>query len=298
VSVAESPLQLSQLLARAGLREVKVSYITNRSDVDYALFLPEGKETSSVVNQILKLGSKSGWKHEQATVVPRFAVSQWTLVSEDGAHLDLTIFTDQVQFTRFRERQSAFREVFWHTRQYMHATYSYVGILAFDAYIYVLKAFAAYVSRSAFTSFQAVCLGLFVLQHSRSQKTALIPSAPFLFNHFLCFCISFFGKGHGRKGMKKGQQTHSSAAIDLSRGGRMMRRVGARSRAELYFVAAEERNGVASHDWQNVLHNADPAAISEAAESALEEWFGARGSWSDWGRLSRELTPSIRPNPR
>lgn len=121
-----------------------------------------------------------------------------------------------------------------------------------------------------------------------------------MFNCFLHFCLTFFSsKGQGRKGgVKKGHQTHGNAALDLSRG-RMMRRISTRCRAELYLQAAEERNGVASHDWQNVLHNADPEAILEAAEDALEEWFGAKGCWAAWGKLGRELAPSKqRPHPR
>jgi len=298
VSVAsEHPMQLSQMLSKNGIREVKTSYITNRSDVDYAIYLPDGRQASAIVGRILALGEADGWKHEQATVVPRFAVSQWTLVSEKGVHLDLTFFSDQGQFERFGERQRCFREVFWQSRHFMHATFGPAGIVAFDAYIYVLKAFAAFVSRTAFTSFQAVCIGLFVLQHSQNQRMALYPSAQWLFNHFLSFCCAFFDPGKPRKGARFPRNT--SAALDLSRG-RMMRRVGQRSRAELYFVLAEEQSGAAMTEWQNVLHNSDPEAICEAARAALKDWFGPQGSAAqDGSKLSRALAPSMTsPKPR
>jgi len=296
---ANRPLQLSQLLSRPAVAEVRTSYITDRSDVDYAILLPEGMQASSLVNRILST-TEAGWRHEQATVVPRFAVSQWTLVNAAGVHLDLTCFTDEVQFNRFRERQMAFREVFWQTRQYMQTAYQSVGILAFDAYIYVLKAFAAVVSRSAFTSFQAVCLGLFVLQHSRQQKM-LVPSAPWLFNNFLCFCNSFFGgKGSGnyRKGSRS-RQWCGSQAMDLSGRGRLMPRLSHRARAELYFVSAEERCQAPVAEWQNVLHNSDPETICEAAETALQDWFGARGPMAAIGRLRKDRGgPPDRRAPR
>jgi len=253
--------------------ESPAAYITNRSDVDFAILLPEGTEAMSLVSKILKHGEQSaGWRHEQATVVPRFAVSQWTLVSEKGVRLDITCFTNVAAFGRFSERQAAFRDVFLRLRESMQATFGAVGGPAFDGYIYMLKAFAAVDSGSgAVTSFQAICLGLFVLQHERRM---LVPSAHWLFNKFLSFCCCFFGrKGPGRRG----RAWCSCQAIDMSGQGRFMSRISHRPQAELYFVAAEERCGAPLAEWLNVLHNVDAPALCGAARASLREWFQPEG---------------------
>merc|ERR1719507_2128645 len=105
--------------------------------------------------------------------MPRLAVAQSTLVSQVGVHLDLACISDANQFERFQGRQAAFEAVFSSARRHMHTKYGVSGGLAFDAYIYLLKAFAAFASRTSCSSFQAVCLGLFVLKRLESSEQKL-----------------------------------------------------------------------------------------------------------------------------
>merc|ERR1719330_412995 len=135
------------------------------------------------------------WRQVACTMVPRFSVTQWTLLSARGVQLDLSCFSDAERFQQFRMRQQAFREIFWQTRKQLMAKYGEPGAHTFDAYIYLLKAFAAVTLRSALTSFQATCLGIFALQRPWRESYPLsdMPSSLCLMKKFLLVCKDFFG---------------------------------------------------------------------------------------------------------
>jgi len=287
-----------------GLQNVPTSYATNLSDVDIAVLLQERISASTVVESFLN-GGASDWRQVQARLVPRFAVAQWTLVSQMGIHLDLTCISDAAHFQRFKERQVAFRQVFWQMRQHMQLKYGVLGGVSFDAYIYLLKAFAAFVSRSAFTSFQATCLGLFVMQRTvlNKQQLQLPPTAIFLFERFLRFCRVFFSAEGGprrKAGRQQAAQGHRVCAIDLSGEGRLMHRYNPRSCAELYFADVELHFRAPASEWLNVLHSSDPKVICSKARMALDRWFGESNATKVcatkvWANIRQDLVPSMRP---
>eukprot|EP00408_Alexandrium_pacificum_P019281 CAMPEP_0171183782 /NCGR_PEP_ID=MMETSP0790-20130122/15454_1 /TAXON_ID=2925 /ORGANISM="Alexandrium catenella, Strain OF101" /LENGTH=336 /DNA_ID=CAMNT_0011648765 /DNA_START=57 /DNA_END=1064 /DNA_ORIENTATION=- len=261
---------------------VATSYATNISDVDIAVLLQEGATAASVINP-LQVGAPPEWRQLQSRLVPRFAVAQWTLVSKAGVHLDLTCISDAVHFEQFKERQMAFRKVFWQMRHLMQVKYGVQGVMAFDAYIYLLKGFAAFVSRSALTSFQATCLGLFVLQQGETNKqsSTTAPTALFFFGRFLAWCRTFFTDTARRK-PSRFAQSYRVNAIDLSGEGRLIDRLSPRSNAELYFVDVELHLGAESSEWLNVLHSSDPKMIAAKARSAYDCWFGESTLWKVW----------------
>jgi hypothetical protein len=92
--------------------------------------------------------------------------------SSEEVYLDLTCIEDPVHFHRFKKRQEAFRKVFADVRIRMEVQYHAEGALAFDAYVHLLKAFAAKVPGNALTGFQATCIGLFTLQIGHSSKAS------------------------------------------------------------------------------------------------------------------------------
>lgn len=280
-----------------GNQGVATSYATNISDVDVAVLLQDGTTAASVINP-LQVGSPPEWRQLQSRLVPRFAVAQWTLISKAGVQLDLTCISDAVHFEQFKERQMAFRKVFWQMRQLMQAKFGTQGLMAFDAYIYLLKAFAAYVSRSALTSFQATCLGLFVLQQGEYEKhtSQATPTALFFFGHFLVWCRTFF-TDILRRNKGRHAQGYRVYAIDLSGDGRLIDRLSVRSNAELYFSDVELQLGADPSEWLNVLHNSDPKAISAKARTAYENWFGESSLWKAWGRIRQDLSVAMRPAP-
>uniref|UniRef100_A0A7S4VUM8 Uncharacterized protein n=1 Tax=Alexandrium monilatum TaxID=311494 RepID=A0A7S4VUM8_9DINO len=282
-----------------GGQGVATSYATNISDVDVALLLREGTTAACVIT-LLQVGNPPEWRRLQSRLVPRFAVAQWTLVNRAGVHLDLTCINDAVHFEQFKERQVAFRRVFWQMRMLMQVKYSMEGAMAFDAYIYLLKAFAAFVSRSALTSFQATCLGLFVLQQGEVERhahRAAAPAALSLFGRFLVWCRMFFADGVRRKSGRH-HQGYRVCAIDLSgEGGRLIERQNLRANAELYFANVELHLGAAPSEWLNVLHSSDPKAISAKARLAYEHWFVESSPWKVWGRMRQDLSAAMRPAP-
>merc|ERR1719223_882984 len=114
-------------------------------------------------------------------------------VSQD-VYLDVTCIEKHVHFVRFKHRQEAFRKVFTEVRLRMENQYAVLGAVAFDAYIHLLKAFAAKLPGNALTGYQATCIGLFTLQigHFRLKPTHSIALS--LFEGFLRFCRYFFGE--------------------------------------------------------------------------------------------------------
>merc|ERR1712129_288402 len=166
--------------------------------------------------------------------------------------------------------------------------------LAFDGYIYLLKAFAAFASRTSCSSFQAVCLGLFVLRRLESNWRCLpiVPTALLLFEKFLRFCCAFFSDGARCKAPGDRQlHGHRMCAIDLSGEGRLLRRISMQSSTELYFAEVERSLCASSSDWSNVLHNFDPESIKDKAEIALKSWYSEPSLWKVWGSICQDLCP-------
>jgi len=278
-----------------GLQELCRSYVTNLSDVDFAVLALEG-ETSHTVARFLAGALASGWKTVQVKSVARFAVTQWTLLSPIGVHLDLSRISDKAQYKLFKDRQIAFRRTFFFVRKQMEANFGALGQLAFDAYVYLLKAFSTFVSRSAFTSFQSICLGLFVAQrvvlHSCDQPRYM--SALALFERFLCFNSVFFSDAQCTMANGVRPQWHQVWAIDLSDSGMLMCRHHPRASAELYFAAVEHAHRVPVSHWMNVLHSADPKMICSKAKLGLERWFKDAVSTNTWRRISHDFVPAYR----
>lgn len=288
----------SLCLGRAGCARLRdnqtkdedAPYITNVSDVDYAILVEDPVSVAKVSSDIVRSVSSFGWRQLRSTSVPRFAVSQWTLVNEMGVHLDLTCIHDADHFHRFAMRQFSFRELFWQLRGEF-ATFLPEGACIFDAYIYLVKAFAAFASRHIFTSFQAVCLSLHVVQiflkESPRRPCLIGPSALGLFREFLEFCARFFGDH---------VVSYKQYAIDLTEGGQLTERVSTQHLAELFFVSVERRIQPSSCDWLNVLHNLDPPALSSRASWALQSWFDSPCPLHTWSKIRSDVAPSMLPN--
>lgn len=289
-------------------------FVTNHSDIDFAILLEDdssGSRAASSVDAFCRACKEMEWRKASATVVPRFAVSQWTLVSSSGVHLDLTIFNSAKHFRQFKERQRAFREIFWQTRQQMVTVFGPQAKVTFDAYVYLLKAFAAFLSRDGephekkpLTSFQATCLGLFVLQRTLLHKScpdgqpAKLPSALSLFKRFIFFCEGFFADGE--RAPKAKDRTclpwHRQCALGFADCARVLARVSPHALCELYFVAAEVRCDTPTWGWMNVLHSVDPKAVHAGAKTAVDRWFGGggKGSRTVWNKLSSDVLPVMK----
>jgi len=201
----------------------------------------------------------------------------------------VTCIEEPLHFDRFKKRQEAFRNVFMEVRSRMEAQYAAQGVLAFDAYIHLLKAFAAKVPGNALTGFQATCIGLFTLQigHFRMKLTQSIALS--LFEGFLRFCYSFYGDS------QRSNFSYRHCTIDLSGGGRWLPRMNASWRSEVYFMAAEARMRTRADERMNVAHSLDPARVSVEAHALLERAF--TGSVDYWERPAPMgvVDPSVVP---
>jgi len=222
------------------------------------------------------------WGFLVASQVHKFATTQYTLIGvfedENGCSsevcLDVTCISRAVHFDRFRKRQEAFRKVFSGARSRMASQFGEQGALAFDAYIQLLKAFAAKVSGNALTGFQATCIGLFTLQtfHFRLKPTQSMAMS--LFEGFLRFCAIFYSEAPYGPTVYSLAANYQRCAIDLSSGGRWSRRTEHSWRSELYFVAAEEELRTQPDERMNVVHSLDPARVAAEAQSLLCSAFG------------------------
>ncbi|CAE8736173.1 unnamed protein product [Polarella glacialis] len=286
-------------------------YVTNLSDVDVGFLVQDATGSSDVAACIIEKSSALGWRRVHSTVVPRFAVSQWTLQNEVGVHLDLTCIGDKAYFRQFSKRQHAFRELFWQMRQDMLSTYGGAGESAFDAYVYLLKAFAAFASRGVLTGFQAGCLGLFALQTwkvaeaqelpSARVEPRQLPSALALFNRFLRFCHCFFGGSAAEaeqcREEEDRQPSHRTHAIDLTGAGQLMNRLNDRARAEMYFAEVENGFVLPASAWMNVLHSLDPTSVSKKARLALDTWFATSDPFNAWNQIKQDIKPVMLARP-
>jgi hypothetical protein len=166
-------------------------------------------------------------------------------------------------------RQEAFRRVLRDQRVQMQASYGDAGMLAFDAYIYLLKAFAETVPEGALSSFQAVSLGLFVLQlglYKHTLGTAAQPTALLLFECFLRWCGVYFSS---RWNSNQKLKNYRFSALDLGTG-RLVLRSRSRTECEAYFVADEVQcMKTPTADRLNIAGSISPELVHDAAHLAL-----------------------------
>eukprot|EP00929_Paragymnodinium_shiwhaense_P096430 TRINITY_DN5800_c4_g1_i1.p1 TRINITY_DN5800_c4_g1~~TRINITY_DN5800_c4_g1_i1.p1 ORF type:complete len:585 (+),score=96.25 TRINITY_DN5800_c4_g1_i1:174-1928(+) len=255
-------------------------YVNGRSDVDFVVEMRSGVAPNAIVQRLLKKGP---WRLAGQVHVHKFASTQYTLLGnlpgdesgEDSdasavdseVYLDITCIEDHVHFERFRVRQEAFRNVFLEVRARMEAQHGADGALALDAYVHLLKAFAAKVPGNALTGFQATCIGLFTLQigHFRMKSTQSI--ALCLFEGFLRFCWSFY------RDVPRSNYHHRQCALDLSNGGRWSPRINCCWRSEIYFMAAETSMNTKIDERMNVAHSLEPARVALEAQALLNRAF-------------------------
>lgn len=183
-------------------------------------------------------------------------------------YLDITCIENPTHFKRFRKRQEAFRGVFSEARAGVEGQFGAQGALAFDAYIHLLKAFAAKVPGNALTGYQATCIGLFTLQigHFRLKPTHSIALS--FFEGFLRFCLTFYGDSPANW-----TWNYRQFAIDLSMGGRWLPRMSTSWRSELYFMQAEEYMKTRPDERVNVAHSLEPARVCVEAYALLQRAF-------------------------
>lgn len=259
--------------------EWPLHYVNMSSDVDFVVEM--GNRPPSAVVRLLEKGS---WRKVGETQVPKFAVTQYTLrgftqstqstqLSCAEVSLDVTCISEATHFARFKRRQAAFHRIFLETRSRLEAQFGIQGAMAFDAYIHLLKAFAAKVPGNSLAGFQATCLGLFTLRanHFRLRPTQSIASS--LFEGFLRFCAVFYAEPPYRPSVHWQATGYQHCAIDLSGDGGWLPRVNNSWRTELYFMAAEAEMQVPPDERMNVTHSLDPVRVAAEAQSLLFRAF-------------------------
>merc|ERR1719443_98537 len=180
-------------------KEWPLYYVNTNSDVDFVVEVGENTKseaiTDALISRLVADGQCQGAKIVSRTRVHKFASTQFTLnieVEENGevfnVPLDLTCIDSHAHFERFRQRQLAFQAAFSSARSRLEAQFKARGAAAFDAYIHLLKAFAAKVPGNALTGFQAACLGLFALSLGVYKPRRPQSIAMTLFESFLQFC--------------------------------------------------------------------------------------------------------------
>jgi len=262
-------------------------YINSRSDVDFVVGLRKEAKPVDVARRLLK----GSWRSVGEVRVYKFSSTQYTLLGcfkEEGddteVYLDITCIESQLHFSRFKQRQEAFRQVFADLRRCMEVQFAGLGTLAFDAYIHLLKAFAAKVSGNALTGFQATCIGLFTLRTGFFSVKPTQSLALSLFEGFLKFCFLFFSDAP-----RPPWHNYRYFSIDLSFGGCWMPRMNSRWRTELYFMACETRMHTRPDERVNVLHSLDPIRVSTEAHALLSRAFT---SVLEWGQVLHTI-PAI-----
>mmetsp|Transcript_9887 Transcript_9887/g.16141 ORF Transcript_9887/g.16141 Transcript_9887/m.16141 type:complete len:617 (-) Transcript_9887:59-1909(-) len=251
-------------------------YINARSDVDFVVEVRPDTPPSLIAE---RLQEKGNWNLCGHTQVHKFASTQYTLYGNFGdedpdapqVYLDITCIESPLHYSRFKTRQEAFRKVFSEVRQHMEVQFDSQGALAFDAYIHLLKAFAAKVDGNALTGFQATCIGLFTLQigHYRFKPNQSIALS--LFEGFLRFCHFFFRDAP--RNYNYWHHCYRTCGIDLSNGGRWLPRMSMCWRSELYFMSAEVKMKTRPDERVNVVHSLDPARVSAEAQALLSRAF-------------------------
>lgn len=253
-------------------------YVNGRSDVDFVVETRHRVSPAAIVQTLLKKGP---WRIVGQVQVHKFASTQFTLLGsfeEDGGsssevYLDITCIEHSLHFNRFKKRQEAFRKVFLEVRSRIEVEFAQQGALAFDAYIHLLKAFAAKIPGSALTGFQATCIGLFVLQLGYFRLKHSIALS--FFEGFLRFCLMFYGE------IPQGWH-YRQHAIDLTGGGRWLTRMSTAWRTEMYFMHAEMKMHTRPDERVNVTHSLEPERVAAEALALLSRSFGP----VDWDRLA------------
>mmetsp|Transcript_128952 Transcript_128952/g.412975 ORF Transcript_128952/g.412975 Transcript_128952/m.412975 type:complete len:515 (-) Transcript_128952:267-1811(-) len=254
-------------------------FVRPSSDVDLAVLMQPGSEPEDALRRLLDKGSL---ELVSRSSMPRFSTEGFSLVgsiADEGSggtapqvSIDLTCITSQLQYERFYCRQEAFRETFWQERTKLEARFGDQGATAFDVYTFLLKAFAAKVSKGALSGFQALCLGLLALQLRLYELSGhAMPTGVVLLECFLRFCCVFFGSVGSDAEFRESQRLRSSrcCAADLSLGGRLLPRMSSRWACELYLLSAEVQMQVPLHERMNIAHSVQPEVVATAARQAL-----------------------------
>jgi len=265
-------------------------YVNARSDVDFVVELRHKIPPAAVAQRLLKRGS---WQMVGQVQVHKFGSTQFTLLGSFGeesdaekkcnaetdaspkqVYLDITCIERSAHFSRFKQRQQAFREAFTFGRSSLEARWGAQGALAFDAYLHLLKAFAAKVPGNTLAGFQATCIGLFTLQMGYFRLKPTHSIALSLFEGFLLFCYHFYGEAV-RPSPCWQIMSYRQCAIDLTGGGRWLPRLCSNWRSELYFMKAEETMQTRPHERMNVTHSLDPVRVSAEAMKLLQRAFSS-----------------------
>lgn len=263
-------------------------YVNARSDVDFVVELRHKVPPSAVAQRLLKRGP---WQMVGQVQVHKFGSTQFTLLGSFGeeldsdekssgassagpkqVYLDITCIERSAHFSRFKQRQKAFRDAFTLGRHNLEARWGAHGALAFDAYIHLLKAFAAKILGNSLAGFQATCIGLFTLQMGYFRLKSPDMLALSLFEGFLLFCYHFYGETV-RPHSSWHIMSYRQCAIDLTGGGRWLPRLCSNWRSELYFMNAEDAMQTRPHERMNVTHSLDPARVSVEAMALLQRAF-------------------------
>jgi len=277
-------------------------YVNGRSDVDFVVKTRHKVSPSAVAQRLLKKGP---WRMVGQVQVHKFASTQFTLLGsfeDEGSngytqevYLDITCIEQSLHFNRFKNRQEAFRKVFMEVRACIEGQYAAQGALAFDAYIHLLKAFAAKVPGNALTGFQATCIGLFTLQigHFRMKPSQSIALS--LFEGFLRFCVSFYSDMIRPADLCWHSLSYRQCAIDLSVGGRWLPRMSTTWHSELYFMAEEVKMQTRPDERMNVTHSLDPARVSVEALALLNRAFFSAAPANGGGAAMRTMHQQQQP---
>ncbi|CAL1168586.1 unnamed protein product [Cladocopium goreaui] len=283
-----------------------VCYVNGQSDVDFVVDMRKNVAPYSIVKQLC---SKETWKLVGQVQVHKFSSTQFTLLgsfdeetgeskeAKEKVYLDLTCIESPLQFNRFKKRQEAFRKVFLQVRKHLEAKFGMEGPLAFDAYIHLLKAFAAKVPHSAISVYQAVkggntvhdffqsscsdkedveeCISSSQIRRKTGRAGRLLSQAelvpcPLLFRRLSQDTETPFAFDGNALGYRR-------QSIDLSNG-RLLARQITSWRSELYFRSVEINHlSTRADEWMNVTHSLDPQQVSMEALQLLERSFPVTG---------------------
>jgi hypothetical protein len=245
-------------------------YVNKYSDVDFAVEVKPGFSPEHVAERLLS-GSCGTWRKVKEAQVTKFETTQYTFLGSfdvedpEEVYLDISCIMSSVHFHNLRTRQQAFRTVFFEMRGFLESQFATEGALAFDAYIHLLKTFAANTPNHAITGFQATCVGLFCLQSGLYTLLSNRSVAISLFEGFLRFCARYFSDGV----MTAETSNYRYCAMDLSCGGRWLPRTQACWESELYFMDVEDALQVQPEERFNVAHSLDPVGVALAANNLL-----------------------------
>lgn len=255
-------------------------YARPSSDADLVVLLQEGVEPQAVVRRLLDRGCL---ELIAQTSVPKFATTHFSLRGTAGGStgdkkgraggftqvgLDLTCISSRLEYERFQCRQEAFRQNFAQARSVLQERFGGEGAHAFDAYIFLVKAFSAKVPCNALSAFQAVCLGVFCIQLRLYELSgSFAPSGAVLLECFLRFLTTFFSDTCPSESEKL--RSYRCCAIDLSLGGRLLPRMSHKWKCEVYDMFVEVRLQTTLEERLNIARSLAPKVICCAAKKAL-----------------------------